>query len=155
MNPFGKEYRARNKAKADARVAKIAAWGADRPPRPPAERHLERFTRLGVQIMADGSLHTFNGFGGLGRPIGAATGAHAEVGAERSRHRVGGAAISSMVIGPAGLLGAVGKKAKASSFVILADGTLHERSHDGNIAVTDAQKEAIRFNAAVTRLGSA
>jgi hypothetical protein len=88
--------------------------------------------------MDNGDIHTFNGFGGLGRRLGPAEGAHAEMAAERFRHRVGGAVASTAILGPVGMLGAVGKKAKASTFVILADGTLREKKHDGDLAVTQA-----------------
>lgn len=119
----------------------------------PVIRPAARFDALGVQIMDTGDVHTFNGFGGTGRRLGPAAGAVAEVGAERRRHRVAGAAASTLALGPLGLVGAAGKKAKASVFITLADGTFHEHKLDGNGAVTRGHRQAAAFNAAVTRLG--
>jgi hypothetical protein len=122
---------------------------AERAANPP----VDRFPALGVQIMADGSMHTFNGLGGRGRPLGPAVGAVAEVGDERRRHRVSGAVSSSILLGsPVGMLGAVGKKTKASAFVTLADGTFHERKIEGNGEVSRAHREVAKFTAAIMRL---
>lgn len=159
MNPFSKEWRDRVDAKTDKRVARITGRPeeeiTDEREARAALRPLHRFGPLGVQIMDDGGLYTFNGFGGKGRHLGPAAGARAEMAAERSRHRVGGAVASTAVLGPAGLAGAIGKKAKASSFVILADGTTHEARHNGNAAVAQAQRDVVAFNAAVQGLTAA
>lgn len=132
-----------------ARLVRIAAMKAERD----ALQPVARFSALGVQVMDDGDVYTFNGFGGKGSRLGPAAGAHAELGAERKRHRVSGAVASTAVLGPVGLLGAAGKKSKATTFVVLADGTLHEKNHDGNMAVTQAQREVVRFNATVMKYG--
>ena len=112
----------------------------------------DRFAALGVQIMSNGDLHTFNGIGGHGRRLGPAAGAVAEVGNERRRHRVSGAALSSTVLGPVALVGAIGKKAKASAFVTLADGTFHERKLEGNVEVSRGHRQEAAFAAAVMRM---
>jgi hypothetical protein len=112
-----------------------------------------RFPALGVQIMANGDLHTFNGIGGRGRLLGPAAGAVAEVGDERRRHRVSGAVSATVLTGsPLAMIGAAGKKAKASAFVTLADGTFHERKLDGNAEVSRAHRETAAFRAAIIRL---
>jgi hypothetical protein len=113
----------------------------------------DTFTHLGVQIMRNGDLHTFNGFGGYGTRLGPASGAEAFMGDEKRRHRVSGAVSSAVVLGPVGLLGAVGKKEKASAYVQLADGTLRSKKLDGNTVVSAARRQIIAFNAAVARLG--
>lgn len=138
----------RKAAAVQARAERTAAVAAQ-----PVIRPASRFEALGVQIMDNGDVHTFNGFGGTGRRLGPAAGATAEVGAERRRHRVAGAAASTLALGPLGLVGAVGKKAKASAFITLADGTFHEHKLDGNAAVTRGHRQAAAFNAAVTGLG--
>ncbi len=46
---------------------------------------------------------------------------------------------------PAGLAG-LATKTKAAAFVIFADGTYHETELNGNVAVRDAQAQAIKFN---------
>lgn len=146
-----KERLAERLASIDARQAERSAAQAERKAitdqakaaqagNPPAAR----FPALGVQIMTSGDLHTFNGIGGRGRLLCRAAGAVAEVGDERRRHRVGGAVASTAVLGPVGLLGAAGKKTKASAFVTLADVTFHERKLDGNAEVSRAHREVAR-----------
>jgi hypothetical protein len=118
-----------------------------------AARPVARFNSLGVQIMDNGDIHTSTGFG-KGRRLGPAAGAHAEMAAERKAHRIAGSVSASVVLGPVGMLGAIGKKSKASSFVVLADGTLHEASHDGNLLVAEAQRQVVKFNAVAARYSS-
>jgi hypothetical protein len=131
-----------------AKVARQEAAAAQ-----PVIRAVQKFEALGVQIMDNGDIHTFNGFGGNGRRLGPAAGTIVEIGAERRRHRVGGAAASSLVLGPIGLLGAAGKKAKASAFVTLADGTFHEHKLSGNGEVSRGHRQAAAFHAAIIAFG--
>ncbi len=85
----------------------------------------------------------------LGDPVilGPLEGATAGVTDGTRVHRVGGPVAASMVLGPVGLLGSLSTKSKATSYVALADGTVHEGKLDGNSTVRAAQKDAARFNA--------
>ncbi len=104
--------------------------------------------------MSNGDVHTFTGFRS-GQRLGPGAGAHAEIGDERRRHRVGGSVAATVLsggaLGPRPLLGALGKKAKASAFIVLADGTLRERKLSGNAEVGRAHREVVQFNAAIIR----
>jgi hypothetical protein len=143
-------------AKTDQRTAAADAAKAARQEAAalePVIRAVKKFEALGVQVMDNGDIHTFNGFAGNGRRLGPAAGAIVEIGVERRRHRVGGAAASTLVLGPIGLLGAAGKKAKASAFVTLADGTFHEHKLSGNGEVSRGHRQAAAFQAAIIAFG--
>jgi hypothetical protein len=107
-------------------------------------RDRESFPALGVTIAA-GQVWVGTGIAGPVR------GASAVV-TETPVNRIAGPVAASLVIGPVGLLGALTKKVKATSVVILANGRTVERRHDGNISVRNTQVEAARFNAR-TRAG--
>ena len=81
------------------------------------------------------------------RPLGPLTGAHAEVTAGTRHHRIGAAAVAAPLSPGAGLLLGFTEKSKASAFVVLADGTVHERKLDGASMISSAQRDAVRFNA--------
>ena len=56
-------------------------------------------------------------------------------------------ALTASVLGPLALAGMLSKKFKAFVFVAFADGTLHEKKLDGNMAIRNAQREVVQFNA--------
>jgi hypothetical protein len=73
--------------------------------------------------------------------LGALAGAHAEITDPQRRHRLGAAAVTLMPIV------ALSKKDKATAFVVIAHGTVHERRLDGNGPVKRAQSDVVKFNA--------
>ncbi len=106
------------------------------------------FSSLGVTVREDenGAYVTAGALGGS-RRLGPLKGAYAEVTDGTRVHRVAGATLGTVALGPAGALVGLSKKAKASAFVVFADGTVHERKLDGNAAVRGAQSDAVKFNA--------
>jgi hypothetical protein len=101
---------------------------------------------LGVRI-EDGQVSTLPGLM-KSRRLGPLKGAHAEVTAGTSRHRIGAGAVAGVALVPvAGLLIGLTKKSKATAFVVFADGTVHERKLDGASMISSAQRDVVRFNA--------
>jgi hypothetical protein len=103
-----------------------------------------RFSYLGVlvrdgQILRDGSFRA--------RRIGALAGARAEITDGTRPHRIGAALAAAPLSLGAGLLIGLTRAAKASAFVVFADGSVHEHKLNGARMIQGAQRDVVKFNA--------
>jgi len=103
-----------------------------------------RFSCLGVlvrdgQVLRDGSFRP--------RRIGALAGARAEITDGTRPHRIGTALAAAPLSLGAGLLIGLTRAAKASAFVVFADGAVHELKLSGTGKIQRAQRDVVKFNA--------
>jgi hypothetical protein len=105
------------------------------------------FATLGIKVN-DGQVSTW---GLTSRPLGRLAGAEAQLSDSTRHRRIGGpvsaTVLTAPVLGPLALVGMLGKKSKAFAFVVFPDGTVHEKKLDGNMAIRNAQREVVQFNA--------
>ncbi|WP_300611058.1 hypothetical protein [Trebonia sp.] len=80
--------------------------------------------------------------------LGDLAGSHAELTDGTRPHRIGtGIALATVSLGM-GAVAALTRKNKASAFIVFADGTTHEKKLEGKTAIGNAQRAAVRYNAA-------
>ncbi len=101
------------------------------------------YAALAVVIREDGMVYA----GRLGAALGPLKGSYAEVTAGVPSRRAAAAVLGTAAVGPAGLLFGLSKKAKATAFIVFANGAIHEHKLDGNMMVRRGQEDAIKYNA--------
>lgn len=109
------------------------------------------FPGVGVSVR-DGMV--YKGMLTEGHLLGELTGAQAEMTdatkAQMIRAGLASGATLGTLIGPVALLPGMFRKSKAVAFVVFANGIVHERKLDGNMAIRSAQRDAVKFNALAT-----
>jgi hypothetical protein len=125
------------------RLGEIAMGKQPATAAPRAKRKTARFPGLGVEVR-DGQVYRV---GFTTKRLGPLAGAHAEITAPGRRRNVGAAAITLMPVI------ALSKRDTAVAFVVIADGTVHQRKLDGNGPVRKAQAEVVKFNALAAARG--
>ncbi len=147
-------YNARRGRRAAARAARAEPGAeAEAEAKPGQPKAIARFTQLGVQIMDNGDVHTYNGFGGHGRRLGRVQGAHARLASHRTRRQGSALALPAALAGSGRLPGAARKKPKATAFVFVTGGEMRKKTLSGATAITKGHREVLSFNAAAIRYG--
>lgn len=123
-------------------------------------RFKERFNRWTSSEVFDGLMVSvragvvYAGRIGGQRRLGDLPGSYAEVTEGPRSHRAAAAVLSTPVVGPAGLLLSLSKKAKGRAYIVFADGTIHEQKIDGNVQMRRALADVARYNAMARAAGA-